>query len=145
MARGKDTAFQNVSSMIDYPSKKRWFSFKRQARAGCTSQAIFQAPHLVLGILPKAILEHNRTSLLLVPPARGSASPSRSLEHLPTRRGGFTLSPGLWQATHHSSAPRLGVSCSCRQRGAADTSSWTHHSLQPYWGPSHHSEQKSGQ
>lgn len=68
--------------MIDYPSKKRCFSFKKRARAGYTSNncisRYFSSPHLVLGSLPLFILEHNWTSLLPVSPPGAQPHPACS-------------------------------------------------------------------
>lgn len=111
--------------------QKRQFSFKRHARAGCTSQAIFQAPHLILGVLPTAILEHNRTGPPLIPPAGGSASSSRSLGHPPTLGGGFARVPRLCRTPHHGSALLHGFAC----QAAADTSGRTHRGLRPRRSP----------
>lgn len=84
--------------------------------AGCIYQAIFQAPQLVSGILPKAILEHNHTCLPPTPlhtppPARGSVSSSQSSGHLPALRAASTPVSGLWQMTLQGSAPLHSLGC----------------------------------
>lgn len=107
--------------MIDYPSKKDGSHLRDMPGLAAHLKRYFKPPHLVLGILPTAILEHNRTSPLLIPPAGGSASSSRSLGHTPT----------LERTPHHGSALLHSFAC----QAAADTSGRTHRGLQPRRSP----------
>lgn len=139
MVRGKDTAFQNVSSMMDYPSKNDG-SYLRDVPGLDAHLKQFFKP------TPPPHVRHLAQSHFGAPShPRPAHQPHPAGPQSTCRHAGLYPGAGLRRVTHQSSALWLGVSGSCRQWGAGDTSGWTQLSLQPRQVPSHHCKEEPGQ